>query len=375
MEHTRYTTVAIAFHWVIAALIILQLGTGLVFGFDLIADKSILFPLMQFHKSLGLTILVLSLLRLFWRLGHKPPPYPTHMKPWEKFAAHATHALLYFLMIFIPLSGWALVSSSAMGFPTIWFNLFQWPNIPGLENLPDATKGMVHEVSEESHGLMAYAMIFLLFLHVGAALKHHFFDRDEVLHHMIPFLKPKKTIGLFLALAFLSASPAQAAVWTVDKAKSAIEFSGENAGTAFTGKFEEWDASIDFDPAHPEKAAIKVTIKTGSAKTGTMTFDSTLPKHEWFDAEKYPDAVFVAKKVTAKDAENFEVMVSLTIKETTQDVTFPFTLKKIDDKTSEMAATLSLDRVAFDVGKKADATGEWVSKEIPLKLHVTATQK
>jgi len=178
-----YTKVAIFLHWLIGLLIIFMLGFGLLLD-DIPNDYK--FQAYQLHKSIGLTILALSFIRLFWRLTHRAPPLPVHMKPWEKFAAHASHYILYALMICIPLTGWALVSSSPMNFPTMWFGLFQWPHLP-LEHTKELSDGFA-----ETHQILAYLTIVLLCGHVGAALKHHFIDKDEVLIHMVPFLKKQE---------------------------------------------------------------------------------------------------------------------------------------------------------------------------------------
>ena len=374
MRGDHYTKTAITLHWVIALMIIGQLATGIIMGYKLV-DKSILFPMYQFHKSLGLTVLVLSVIRLLWRLTHKAPPLPGHMPLWEKFAAKATHYVFYFFMLAIPFTGWLIVSSSSFGFPTMWFNLFEWPHIPGIATLADQPKEQVNEISETLHIYMAYALLALLGLHIAAALKHHFIDKDEVLHHMIPILKPKlpKLPLSIIAIALLMSFPAQAADWEVDHLKSSIAFTGKNSGEEFSGKFLDWTADINFDPAKPD-ANILVTIKTASAKTLNLTYNMTLPKSEWFDAEKYPDAIFKSDKVKSLGGDKYEAIGKLTIKDITKDLTLPFTLK-IDGDDAVMTADLNLNRLDFDVGKKSDATGEWVSKDIQLKINVEATQK
>lgn len=371
MAADKYTKTAITLHWVIAVAILAQLGTGIVMGYKLV-DKSLLFPMFQFHKSLGLTVLVLSLFRLFWRMAHRPPPLPVHMPLWEIWAARLSHYALYFLMIAVPFSGWVIVSSSSFSFPTEWFWTFTWPHLPGFENMDEGLKGDFNEWSESLHIYMAYATLALLFAHVGAALKHHFHDKDEVFHHMIPAIKPKTPIAI-IALLLLS-FPVQAADWIVDPAKSAIAFSGENAGTAFTGKFEKWDAQINFEEAKPETSSVKVTIDTASAKTGTKTFDSTLPQKDWFDVKNHPQAMFESSEIKSLGDHKYEAKGKLTLKDVTQDFTLPFTLTTSDGK-ALMTSETKIDRVAFNIGKSSDSTGEWVSKEIGLKIKVEAAQK
>ncbi|PZP56030.1 MAG: hypothetical protein DI586_05065 [Micavibrio aeruginosavorus] len=372
MSGDRYTKVAITLHWVIALMIIGQLGTGIIMGYNLV-DKSILFPMYQFHKSLGLSVLVLSVVRLLWRLGHKPPALPAHMPTWEKWGARLSHYGFYFFMIFVPFSGWVLVSTSSFGMPTMWFNLFEWPHIPGLDTMTDGTKEQVNQWSETFHVYMAYAMLGLLFLHIGAALKHHFIDKDNVMHHMIPLIKAKSKLPLALVLFSCLSFPAQAAPWKVDHLTSFISFEGKNSGEVFTGKFLEWEADIDFDPAKLEEAKILVTIKTGSAKTLNMIYNKTLPKEEWFNAEETPKATFESNKIKSLGGDKYEAHGKLTIKNITHDFILPFTLK-IDADEAAMTADTKINRLDFDVGKKADPAGDFVSKDIALSIRVDADQ-
>ncbi|MEQ1930842.1 MAG: cytochrome b [Parvularculaceae bacterium] len=182
----RYSSVAIVLHWTIAVLIVGQIAGGL-YMHELPRGSELKVELYQLHKSFGVVILLLSLLRLVWRLGHKPPPLPADMAGWEKFAARATHALFYVLMIGTPLLGWAVVSTASFNVPTVIFGIIELPHLPffeGLENRKD-----LHELFEESHELAAKSIIGLLILHVGAALKHHLIDRDNVLAHMAPIFR------------------------------------------------------------------------------------------------------------------------------------------------------------------------------------------
>src|SRR5436190_23816311 len=127
-SETRYGTVAVTLHWFIAAAIIGMLILGKYMA-DLPRDDPSKFDLIQLHKSIGITILTLSVLRLLWRLVNKVPPLPAQMPAWERFAAHASHILLYVLIIGIPLTGWMMVSASPLGIPTIWFGVVEIPHL------------------------------------------------------------------------------------------------------------------------------------------------------------------------------------------------------------------------------------------------------
>lgn len=182
---TRYGQVAIALHWLIAIGIVANIALGLYFA-DLPRSDPSKFLLTQTHKSIGLTVLVLSLLRVAWRLAHPVPPLPTSMPRLLKIAARTSHALLYVLIVAIPLSGWLMVSASPLGLPTMYFGLFPWPQLPFFEGLTRAAKkGFSHEFGTV-HVVLAWSAIVLVPIHILGALYHQFVRRDEVLSRMLP---------------------------------------------------------------------------------------------------------------------------------------------------------------------------------------------
>ena len=171
----RYDAVAIALHWAMAALILGLLAAGFV----MTAQKPgspLQFQLYQAHKSVGITVLALALLRLGWRLGHRPPPLPDTMPAWEQWLAHAGHAALYGLMIGMPLLGWAVVSTSPFNIPTVLYGVIVFPHLP----LPHG----VNTAAKLAHDTGAWIMIATVTGHAGAALRHHL--GDDVLSRMLP---------------------------------------------------------------------------------------------------------------------------------------------------------------------------------------------
>lgn len=175
----RYSTVAIAFHWTIAALVIANLIIGI--GHDGIPA---LRALMGAHKAIGITVLVLTLARVAWRIGHRPPPLPARTPGWEKGLAHAVHWTLYLLMLAMPLTGWLMVSGpspSGATRPTSWFGVFDIPALPASPGAAD--------LGHDAHGLLGWVMLALVVLHVAAALRHHLLLRDTVLARMAPILR------------------------------------------------------------------------------------------------------------------------------------------------------------------------------------------
>ena len=169
----RYTRVAITLHWVIAAAIAFNLWLGL--GHDALPRN---WQVMPVHKAVGITILALTLVRIGWRSTHPVPAPPRDIPVWQQRAASATHVLFYVLLLAIPLTGWAM-SSGPNPRPLTWFGLVDIPYLPVSERVG----GLGHD----AHGVLAWAMIALIVLHVAAALRHHFGLRDDVLARMIPF--------------------------------------------------------------------------------------------------------------------------------------------------------------------------------------------
>jgi cytochrome b561 len=181
----RYGTGAMIFHWAIAALLITNIALGLYFA-DLPHSDPWKFELTQWHKSIGLTVLVLSIFRLLWRLSHPVPPLPADLHPVVRAAARVSHYLFYFLIVAIPLSGWIMVSASPLGLPTHFFHLFSLPNLWFMADLPRAQKVALHDPLESVHNVLAWSAIVLIPLHIAAALYHQFIRRDDVLRRMLP---------------------------------------------------------------------------------------------------------------------------------------------------------------------------------------------
>ena len=167
-QDQRYSRVAILFHWTIALLVIVNLAIG--FG---------VMPILAMpqHKAIGITVLILTLGRVAWRLAHRPPPLPVTVPGWQRGVAHATHWGLYALLLIMPLSGWAMVSGTEKRRPLDWFGAFDIPYLP--------VSTTVGGVGHEAHELLGWVMLALVAIHVGAALYHHFILRDGVLGRML----------------------------------------------------------------------------------------------------------------------------------------------------------------------------------------------
>ncbi len=172
-----YTRTAIALHWLMAALIFVTFPVGLV------AHEMALSPdklrLLSYHKWLGVTVFLLAVVRLLWLATHKPAPMLGSMPQWQRMVAQAVHVLLYVLLFAIPLSGWLM--SSAKGFQTVYLGILPLPDLLAKDKELGDALGVLHQV-------LNITLLLLLVGHVGAALKHHFIDRDGTLARMLPFL-------------------------------------------------------------------------------------------------------------------------------------------------------------------------------------------
>lgn len=175
-DRHRYGAVAQALHWLIALLVFAMFALGLTMGdLPLGPDKVKVYNL---HKSIGLTILTLVLLRLLWRRASPPPPLPVDMPRWENAAARLSHALLYALLLAQPVVGW--VHAGAANFPVVVYGFFTLPQLTG----PDET---LKKTLEGAHWFIALAILVVVCVHVAAALRHHFLLKDEVLRRMLPW--------------------------------------------------------------------------------------------------------------------------------------------------------------------------------------------
>lgn len=172
----RYTITAIVFHWLIAVLIVGAFIMGLVMT-DIPGITPTKLKYYSWHKWAGVTVLALAALRLLWRLSHRAPPYAASMPAWQKGAAHGLHGMLYLLMFAVPLSGYLYTLSA--GIPVVYFGLFELPVIMAADpELKPLLKGVHYWLNMGLAGAVG--------LHLAAALKHQFIDRDGVLKRMLP---------------------------------------------------------------------------------------------------------------------------------------------------------------------------------------------
>lgn len=180
---TRYSRTAMALHWLVALLVAANLLLAWVV--DFLPEERVRLTI-DTHKSIGITVLGLAILRLLWRFAHKPPALPGTYALWERRASHAAHLLLYGLIFLIPLSGWMSDSAwkDAATHPMQLFGLVPWPRIGWIINLEPTTKELLHNAFGALHEWAGFVLYALLGLHILGALKHQFFDKEKELQRM-----------------------------------------------------------------------------------------------------------------------------------------------------------------------------------------------
>ena len=363
----RYTGVAIALHWLIALLIISLLVVG-KFMTSLDEADPLRFSLTQWHKSFGITILLLTVARIIWRLSHKPPALPDNIRGWQKFSSGLTHFLLYFLMLGLPISGWIMVSASPLNISTILFEVIPLPHLPLLASM--ANKAQISELFHEVHAISSGIMIALLVLHIGAALMHQFVHRDLVMERMAPHWKSKETkeglgliagcIGAVLLGLFLineirmhqEVTPAVTANSGQNQAEaksisSQVNFKLVLMGEDIKGTFAESSVMLNLDMDNPADSSLSATVKTANANTSNPQINDSLPSSDWFDVAQHPEAKFVSTEMEMTSETSWLVTGDLTIRETTKPVNFTLNL---DPPNSTANGAFTINRLDYAVG-------------------------
>ncbi|MES2175936.1 MAG: YceI family protein [Pseudomonadota bacterium] len=393
----RYSRAAIFLHWAIAALLAFQIAVGWALE-DLGARG---FALYQLHKSVGITVLALTLVRIgvrYWK------PRPAKLEGgWQGALASGVHIGLYAFMLGAPLTGWALVSTAKVKVPTLIFGAIPLPHLP----LPATVHGLV----ENGHGLIAWLGIALVALHVAGALRHHILMRDGLIWRMIPARSSALLVALpaLILVGFVAgrailpgpqaapapivAEPADEAeptniaeavnaaaaedpvgpppAWTVQPG-GRIGFAIGNDGEAISGSFSKWTAQIVMDPEHPDSADIKVTIDMASASVGDAYKDGMLPGDEFFGVAAHPTATFVAKGAEATDPNAYRARGTLTLKGVSKPQTIRFTLLG-KDATRKVSGSATIARAPFGVGNGDSSTG--LTPTVALTFAFTAKRK
>jgi cytochrome b561/polyisoprenoid-binding protein YceI len=371
VERNDYSAVAKSLHWLIALLVFVLFPLAwFMDDFSGIAK----FKAYNLHKSLGITVLALMFLRLLWRLARPTPTLPATMPRIERIAAHLGHFALYIVLFLMPVTGWAMISSSDK--PSVLFQYTAFPMIPWLSQLPADDKKVYAEFFHSAHGVISYVLLTLIAIHIAAALRHAIILRDGILSRMLPRFgqspAPLRITALAIVAGALSlgGGKASASEWSVNPKKSEIGFEANGSGYNTKGTFGKYQAEIEFDPDLPEQAAIRVRLDMNSAATGTSDVDSTLQSADYFNPAKYPAAEFVARGAKANGNGQYVLNGRLTLKGVTKPVSLPFSIA-IKDGTATVKAETKINRLEFGVGPETVA-GLPIDKDVKLTINLTA---
>ena len=373
----RYGSLSKTFHWLTALLILTLFPLGLVANNmayelkamsapadDLVARTAWLFSL---HKTLGVTVFFVALLRILWALNQPKPGLLHPDRKLESLAAETVHWLLYGSLVVVPLSGW-IHHAAASGFAPIWWPFGQTlPLVPKSEAVAAAMGG--------AHWVLTKVLGVALLLHIAGALKHHVIDKDATLRRMwfgrtdVPQTDPDHkhaapiTVAIALWALALSGGAALGVYaphgdgtavaeleevqsdWQVQDGTLAITVT--QLGSEVEGQFADWTAGISFDETVENGTAgtVEVTVAIGSLTLGSVTNQAMGP--DFFNAADFPTATFTADIVTVVDG--YEAQGTLTIKGQSVPITLPFGLS-VDGDTASMTGGLTLDRRSFGIG-------------------------
>ncbi len=353
----RWGAVSQFLHWTVVVLIITQFTIASI-AEDLPLGMQKLAWLAR-HKSVGITILGIAIVRLLWRLRSPGPVLPSRLGPVERTLARVTHVGLYLVLFLMPLSGWLM--SSAKGYPVSWFNLVQLPDL--IAKNEDAFK-----VFKTCHEILAGTLIALALLHVAGALKHQFIYKDGVMKRMLPCLALAFTVT---ALAY--SYQTLAAELASDAGKSKLSFSFVQAGGLNNGNFKTF--AVDLNDAGGAIAGgdLSVTIDTASLDTDDSERDDILRDSDLFNAKQFPVARFSTKQIEAAGENTFRALGTLTIRDKTHDVELPLTVRQATESgiaVTYLAGKVAINRLDYGVGQGEWKSTQWVDNEVNIEWSV-----
>ncbi|MFD0858957.1 cytochrome b/b6 domain-containing protein [Roseovarius aquimarinus] len=398
---TSYGSVTKFFHWTIALMILSMFPLGWVASElahrieapDITASDAMIAwakTLFSIHKTLGIAIFAVALLRILWVVSQPKPKLLNGDKPLEARLAETVHWLLYGSLVLVPLSGW-VHHASTTGYAPIW-----WPFGQGLPFVPKDPA--VAEVTGAVHFILQWVLAGSIALHVAGALKHHIVDRDATLRRMLPGhltalpteTQPGHALPVLAALAVWAAalgggawagwlSPEDGAraealaevssEWQVEEGSLSITI--VQNGSDVTGSFADWTAEITYDPeadAEGRHGDVKVTVSIPSLTLGSVTGQAM--GADFFAAEDFPTAVFEADLVESGEALTAEG--TLRIRDQSAPVSMPVDLA-LDGDRAEASGGLAVNRMTFNVG--TGTTDEsTLAHEVRIDWQLTATR-
>lgn len=396
MKTVQYSNIAKFFHWLIAGLIVSQYVLAKLSERAEHQGQTLeQLALLANHKSVGMTILLLAILRLGYRLTHAAPALPNSMPKWQTNASHLSHCLLYGALFALPITGWLM--SSAKSYSVSWFNLFSFPDLVSpKQNLAD--------FFHQTHHTLAELLFVLALLHIAAAIKHHFIDKDQILSRIAgvgSWLLFIATIALALAtLARLIgdeqanpqstiiqtinqtnitsdrnlSSTSNLALWQIDYEKSAIRFRGEQAGAPFEGAWRIWSATLQFDANELDDSRFDVSIDTNSVFSNDKDRDDYIRSDAFFDSTQFSEAKYTASEFISNKPNNsneFIAQGNLSIKGLNKALPLTFSIEQ-NDQTITLSGKASIDRLAWNIGTGDWTDTSWVGQYVEVDVRVVA---
>ncbi|MEE2951567.1 MAG: cytochrome b/b6 domain-containing protein [Pseudomonadota bacterium] len=405
--YTRYTTGAILLHWAIALLILANIAGGLVMTSGLVAEDYS-FGMYQWHKTIGLLVLALTVARILWRIANPPPAHAPTMTLGETLAASAVHIAFYALMLAVPLLGWLVVSASAAQVPTYLFMIdaLPWPSLPIREAVSETTRESLEAVFEFSHKWLALAFLGLLALHIAGAVKHALVDRLPSLSRMThggglarqpsrpaaPFIAAAGFVAVLAAGLLIgqaktanqaatspdvsaSGEPAQAQAgnWIVDREASRLGFTVSFSGKSLTGTISAWSADVTFFPDALEDANAIVTVQTGSIAIEDSFVGPQVQGADGLKSDEFPQARLVLSDFSGGAAAgSYLAKGTLTLRGETLPIEVPFTFEEVDDGTAMVKGRAEIDRTAYGIGLSNDPGGSYLGKSVAVSFDLKA---
>ncbi|MGH1486483.1 MAG: YceI family protein [Cellvibrionaceae bacterium] len=373
-----------SFHWLIALLIFVALVLGyLAHEMDTSPAKIKLFIL---HKSIGITILALVILRFAWKMMSRQPSAATHISDTNEKLANLGQLALYGFMFAIPFTGW--VVNTAANIPFKWMNLFAVPNLPLIQPTWEYSASL-------AHWYLSLLLVAALVGHIGMAVLHHIKHGSNVLLRMLPSIKPFTFFLIFIVLFVAavgtslqsitsSATVAKTSAitpsdnqlksndlaqllkknsahtdqqWLVMPEESKLAFVGAYDGVPFDGVFKRFKADMYFDVAAPEKGHFNVEIDTGSITTYSDDWDGSLPDEDWFFISTYPKATYQAN-VFSKIDNGYRAHGVLSLKGISKPVALDFVWSEDNSGIAQFTGAAIVNRTHFNIG-----AGEWAADD------------
>lgn len=401
LKDTQYSLIARTLHWLVAGLIISQyilaeLAKNAEHSKNVVGQLA----LLANHKSLGMTILALAVFRVIWRIFNQPAPLPDTIPRWQHKVSNLTHWALYALIFALPITGWLM--SSSFGYSVSWFNIITFPDLLATNKPIAANLNQIHE-------LLGNLLLALAVLHVAAAFKHHFIDKDDVLRRMATlfgWLVLISTIGISVVLLgrlntpmqfeaprsfgvsveALDSDPAATTllgseltpkasdlvIWKIDYADSFIKFSGDQAGAPFSGEWQQWSAAMQFDEEQLGASQFAVEIDATSAFSNDQERDDYIVGSDFFDAKKHAQVVFNAQEFKVNVDGSFVADAQLSAKGLTKPVEFTFTVER-NGARSVLLGSATLDRLSWNIGTGDWADATWVGHDVTVSVRVAAS--